>query len=90
VGIGVRASSDLIEARLMDEGGQPLSQGVVQMPSLRPGSYYLAIRAPAPGAPIQVRPLLVGKKAPDSGPPREVIRDYLEKAGMKMDAQESP
>lgn len=89
VGIGVRASSDLIEARLLNREGRPLGRGVVQMPNLNPGSYYLAIRAPAAGPPIRIEPLLVGLRAPHSGPPEEVIRDYLEKAGLKLNAEES-
>jgi len=89
VGIGVRASSDLIEAQLLNPEGRPLGRGVVQMPTLNPGSYYLAIRTPAAGPPIRIKPLLVGLRAPHSGPPQEVIRDYLEKAGLKLNVQES-
>jgi len=89
LGIGVRASSGLVNAHLMDEAGRVISNGVVQMPELAAGDYYLVIEAPADSMPMTVQPVLIGLEPADSGPPQEVIRDYLEKAGIKMDEEGS-
>jgi hypothetical protein len=78
VGIGVRAGSDVVEATLSDAAGAALGHGVVQMPTLEPGAYLLALRAPETAAPVRARPALAGLSLPDSGPPEDVIRTYLE------------
>jgi hypothetical protein len=77
IGIGARASSDLVSGTLLDAMGHPLGTGLVQMPSLPPGDYLLVLRAPADGPPITVRPALAGITPPGTGPPEEVIRGYL-------------
>jgi hypothetical protein len=50
------------------------------MPTLAAGTYLLALHAPADGAPVRVRPALAGLERPDTGPPAEVIRCYLDLA----------
>jgi len=77
VGIGIRSDSDLAEAILMDSSGNRIGKGVVQMPDLKPGTYLLAVHAPASAGPIQIQPALAGVQLPDSRPPEEVIRNYL-------------
>jgi hypothetical protein len=78
VGIGVRASADVVQATLRDAAGTLLADGVVQMPTLGPGTYLLALRAPQDAGPVRARPALAGLQLPDTGPPEEVVRSYLE------------
>jgi hypothetical protein len=86
VGIGVWADSGAIECRLLDGSGRLLQGGVVQMPRLEPGTYLLALHAPGSAAPVRARPALAGLQPPDTGPPEEVIRQYLQPAGAQDDA----
>jgi hypothetical protein len=88
VGIGAHAGSDVVEIELYDRGGRRLPGpegkshgGVVRMPELTAGDYLLALRSPAGAAPVRARPALAGLVLPDSGPPADVIRKYLEEAG---------
>ena len=83
VGVGVRASAAGVATRLLDQYGATLGEGVVQMHELGPGVYLLAIENPADGPPVTARPAVVGIEPPDSGPPAEVVREYLERAGLK-------
>jgi len=76
VGIGVRAAPDTASCRLLDAAGRTIGSGIVQMPSLAPGSYLLAVRAPADGGPVTVRPALAGIVPPGSDPPADVLRRY--------------
>jgi hypothetical protein len=60
------------------------------MVDLEPGDYLLALRAPADGPPVAARPALAGVVPPDTGPPEEVVRDYLRKAAEEeVPAEES-
>jgi hypothetical protein len=77
VGVGVRATPDTASCVLLDAAGRALGEGVVQMPRLQPGAYLLAVRAPADGGPVAVRPALAGIVPPGSGPPDDVVRRYL-------------
>lgn len=78
VGIGVRASSDIVHSVLYNERGAVQAQGVVQMPSLLPGRYYLAIEAPVDTLPVQVQPIVFGLTKPDTRPPYDILRRYVE------------
>lgn len=84
VGIGVRASSDIVRSVLYNASSVVQSQGVVQMPTLLPGRYYLTIEAPADTAPILVQPMVFGLTKPDTRPPYEILRRYVE--GRNSDA----
>jgi hypothetical protein len=84
VGIGVRSSSDVVDAVLLNSHGKVLGRGVVQMPNLSAGWYWLLLTAPAAADPVHVRPVLVGTKPPATGPPAKVIREYLKRAGRKL------
>jgi hypothetical protein len=77
VGIGVRASSDVIEAELLSSKGKSIGKGTVQKFNLDPGIYLLVLRAPTEGAPVRVQPAVVGVVPPSTGPPEDVIRKYL-------------
>lgn len=82
VGIGVRASSDVVRSVLTDERGAVQAEGVVQMPTLTPGRYYLAVEMPPDSAPVRVQPIVLGLKPPDTRPPYEILRRFVEaKAG---------
>jgi hypothetical protein len=78
VGVGVRADSDVVTCTLLDSEGRWLGSGVVQMTHLTPGTYVLALHAPPSVAPVRVRPAVVGIHRPDTGPPDDVIRKYLQ------------
>lgn len=78
VGIGVRASSDIVRSVLYDANGTVQSQGVVQMPTLLPGRYYLTIEIPTDSVPVQVQPIVFGLMQPDTRPPYEILRRYVE------------
>ncbi|HEV7506293.1 MAG TPA: hypothetical protein VGS07_15415 [Thermoanaerobaculia bacterium] len=90
IGVGAHASSDVVEIELYDRGGHRLEAkaegGVVRMPELAPGDYLLALSSPAASAPVKARPALAGLALPDTGPPADVIRQYLQEAG----AEEAP
>jgi hypothetical protein len=90
IGVGAHASSDVVEIELYDRGGHRLEAkaegGVVRMPELAPGDYLLALSSPAAAAPVKARPALAGLALPDTGPPGDVIRQYLQEAG----AEEAP
>lgn len=86
VGVGAHADSDVVEIELYDRAGRRLdgssSQGgVVRMPELAPGDYLLALRSPAGAAPVKARPAVAGLALPDTGPPADVIQQYLQEAG---------
>jgi hypothetical protein len=81
IGVGVRSSEDVVEATLMSSDGRRLGSGVAQMPTLEPGTYLLSLHAPREGRPVRARPAVVGLTPPDTGPPEEVVRQYLESYG---------
>ncbi len=78
VGIGIRASADVVRGRLYDQRGALLSEGVVHMPRLPAGRYFLAIDNPADAPPVVVSPVLLGSLTPDLRPPLAVLRRYIE------------
>ena len=81
IGVGLRASVDIAQCRLLDAGGKTLGTGIVEMHDLPAGSYVMAVTAPADTAPIEIRPALVGLRRPDTGPPDDVKRQYLQLVG---------
>jgi len=81
VGVGVRASSEAIEAELVGPEGRRLGSGIVQMPTLDPGTYVLVVRVPGASEPVLVRPALAGLERPGTGPPADVIARYLRPEG---------
>src|SRR5262249_36025278 len=98
VGIGAHAGSDVVEIELYDRAGRRLASpgpsvgprgGVVRMPELAPGDYLLALATPAGAAPVVARPAAAGLVLPDTGPPAEVIRQYLEEAGAQAAPESS-
>jgi uncharacterized protein YecT (DUF1311 family) len=88
IGVGVRGAVDSAHCRVLDAEGNQVGSGVVQMLHLKPGTYLLAVDAPAEGNAIEVQPALVGVAAPDGSPPDDVKRVYLELAGLKPQKQE--
>lgn len=77
VGLGVRADADVVETTLWSAAGKKLGTGIVQMPQLSPGTYVLAIHAPAGGRPVAARPAVAGIAPPSLDPPDEVIQGYV-------------
>ena len=84
VGLGVQASADVASGVLMDDSGNVVGQGAVQMPQLTPGHYVFAVSVPKNSLPVRLRPALVGLEKPPTGPPAEVIKQYLEQSGLKL------
>jgi len=84
LGIGVRASSDIVSSVLYDASGTVQAQGVVQMPTLSPGRYYLTIETPPDTTPVLVQPVVFGLLKPDTRPPYDILRRYVE--GQNLDA----
>src|SRR5262249_37766715 len=81
VGIGLRAAVDIAECRLLDADGRLIGSGITQMHKLAAGRYVLAVALPPDAAPVEIQPALVGQRLPDSGPPDEVKRKYLQLVG---------
>lgn len=90
VGVGVRASSDVVETELLSSNGRSLGRGTVEKADLEPGIYLLVLKAPASGTPVSARPAVVGIERPSTGPPDDVIRKYLdpETASPQFSSQE--
>ena len=82
IGFGLRSTPDRATARLLDASGRVIADGVAQMKQLTPGRYLLEARAPADGETLIVRPAVIGITPPDSGPPPDVARRYLELVGL--------
>jgi hypothetical protein len=78
IGVGVRADADKVDVTLLSASGQPLGRGSMQMPTLEAGAYLLALSAPADAAPVRARPAVVGLVPPDTGPPEDVVRQYVQ------------
>jgi uncharacterized protein YecT (DUF1311 family) len=81
IGVGLRASVDIAQCRLLDAGGKTLGSGIVQMHKLPAGTFLLAVEVPVGVSPIEIRPALVGVHEPDPGPPDEIKRHYLQLVG---------
>ncbi|MBN2800955.1 MAG: hypothetical protein JXX28_17590 [Deltaproteobacteria bacterium] len=77
IGVGVASSAAALEATLLDAAGRPHGSGVVMMPTLKAGTWYLSLHLPDDAAPATARPALAGLEPPDTGPPEAVIRHYL-------------
>lgn len=78
VGAGVRSDSDRVSARLLDADGAEVDAGTVMLSELPAGDYLLALSLPPDAAPARARPVLAGLLLPDTGPPGEVVRRYME------------
>jgi hypothetical protein len=87
VGVAAHSASDRVNTALLREDGKPLGEGNVQIHELEAGSYVLLLEAPPDGAPVAARPVAVGIDPPPTGPPAEVIEQYLQAAGLVPDRQ---
>jgi uncharacterized protein len=81
VGVGVRASVDVANSRLLAADGTEIGRGLVHMHDLAAGTYVLVVDAPADGPAIDIEPALVGTEVPDRGPPADVKASYLALVG---------
>jgi hypothetical protein len=78
VGLGIRASPDVVAGRLLDSRGQSLGEGVVHFPELSAGTYLLLAQTPPETAPVRVRAVALGLRAGGQGPPPELIRRFVQ------------
>ncbi|HEV2678786.1 MAG TPA: lysozyme inhibitor LprI family protein [Aliidongia sp.] len=83
IGVGARASADIVTTRLLTAAGEELSRGLVAMQTLKPGNYLLAIDVPSDGVAVDVEPALVGATLPGNGPPDDVKASYAALVGAK-------
>ena len=83
VGIGVQTDAAGTMVRLLDATGHVMGQGVAMLVTLQPGRYVLEALVPPDGGTAVLRPAIVGIAPRPAGPPPDVVRDYLELAGMK-------
>ena len=94
IGLGVRADADRVDVTLLSGTGRVLGRGSMQMPTLEPGAYLLSLSSPADAPPVRARPAVVGLVPPDTGPPEEVVRQYVrapeEETGTSFTARPAP
>ena len=83
IGVGLRADPDRATARLLDPAGHTVGTGIAQLVSLKPGHYVLEAQVPPDAPATTLRPAIVGITKHPDGPPPDVVRDYLELAGLK-------
>jgi len=84
IGIGLRAEPDRARVRVLSAAGRVVGEGVAQLlPNLAPGAYVLEARVPPEAPTTLLRPALFGTVPRASGPPPEIVRTYLEEAGLK-------
>ena len=83
VGVGLRADPDRATARLLDGAGRVVGTGIAQLVALSPGRYVLEAQVPPDAPATTLRAAIVGIAKRGNGPPPDVVRDYLELAGMK-------
>lgn len=82
VGIGLASDRDVLSCHLLKGEGTVLGTGIQQMETLPAGTYYLRIGLPQGEPPLKFSPVVVGLEAPASGPPEEVLREFLDQIGM--------
>ena len=83
IGVGVRASIDVAQCRLIDADGTTIGVGLTQMHELPAGDYVLMVEVPLDAPPVDVEPALVGVRLPSSAPPDDVKRSYIALVGRK-------
>ena len=83
IGVGLRADPDRASARLLDASGRVVGTGIAQLVALQPGRYVLEAQIPPDAPATTLRPALVGLIKRGDGPPPDVVREYLELAGLK-------
>jgi len=82
VGIGLQTGSERLTCDLFDRGGTLLGSGIQQFVRLESGTYLLRISAEPGSPPVRFRPVVVGLEPPGSGPPEEVLREFLTSIGV--------
>ena len=86
VGFGAHAESGEVEGLLIDRHGRELGRGAVQMAELEAGEYFFALSLGVDQRPVKARPAVVGLHGPGTGPPRDVIEDYLDLRVLELSA----
>jgi hypothetical protein len=87
VGWGAAAGAERVTCTLLLADGRAVPTGAVspgadddllRMAELDAGDYLLALTSPPDAPPLRARPVVVGLELPDTGPPPEIIRQYLQ------------
>jgi hypothetical protein len=84
LGVGVRASADSVDAVLMNAAGTVLGRGASQMQLLKPGRYLVSLVARPDGPTVRARLALLGLVPPDTGPPPDVARGYVQPVDVEL------
>ncbi|MCP5047231.1 MAG: hypothetical protein GY940_08670, partial [bacterium] len=74
VGVGLKAQSDNLDARLLDETSKLIATGPLIIETLKPGNYLLEVQAR--DVPVKYRPILLGNQGSRKGIPDEVIQRF--------------
>jgi hypothetical protein len=82
VGIGVRSDREFLDCTLTTLEGEILARGIQQFVELEPGTYLLRFELDVNREPVRFRPVLVGLEPPDTGPPEEVLEQFLQTIGL--------
>ncbi len=78
LGLGVRATPETLDVRLLSATGEPLGSGPVQMHRrLPPGDYVLRVSLAPDLDPVRYAPVLLGRETPDELIPDAVIERFL-------------
>lgn len=83
VGVGIQALPDVVTSRLLNEQGELIGEGVVQMPRLAAGNYVLEVTSPPTGSPVRIRPAVVGIEPPTAEPPPEIRQQFRAWSGAR-------
>ena len=81
VGLGLREEAETLECAVADEAGRRLGEGCQQLLELAPGTYVLAVRAPAGAPASRFKPVLLGLAGSEAGVPEEYLRDFFQRIG---------
>ena len=95
IGWAAAADAERVTCRLRTADGRPVRSAaaadpLVGMAAVAAGDYLLAITAAPDAPPLRVRPVVVGLVQPGTGPPEDVVRQYLNAAGASPAPENHP
>jgi len=81
-GLGLKTGQEVLNCQLLRSDGTELGTGSQQFVELVPGTYLLRVSLPPGLEPVKYTPVVVGLEPPGSGPPEEVLREFLSGLGL--------
>jgi hypothetical protein len=82
LGIGLNADREVLSCHLLRSDGTALGSGSQQFVDVAAGTYLLRVSLPPGENPVKFTPIIVGLEPPGSGPPEEVLREFLQGLGL--------